>query len=269
MFNRDFVSASSAVGLGALIGGLLSIEIASRFGLGSFLWVFGSVFGGCISYVTVEFKQFCEGVSDAYKKTVSWKPDRLYWKTVAIFFTGASLTGYSFFLAMFGLFSYIDDRLNLLPSLAGVSIFMSVFLGTILTSAITKRARWMVGRKYTRHLLERQKYGYFLLTRGNPVSAPFVALFYIVKATVWMVKEIPEAIVWVAGAGRSLKSFLVAVLKNVHSQKRAIVFFDATAGAVIGYFLGSALVGAFIGALVLYPLHRELVAVRLLKVVPR
>ena len=50
MFNREFISASSAVGFGALIGGLLSIEIATHFLLGNFLWIFGAIFGGCVDF---------------------------------------------------------------------------------------------------------------------------------------------------------------------------------------------------------------------------
>lgn len=269
MCKRDFISASSAVGLGALIGGLLSIEIATRFSLGGFLWIFGALIGGCVAYVTADFRHFCDGVSDAYNKTVSWRPNCLYWKTVAIYFAGTSLAWFSFFFSLFVFLCFVDDMMNKLPYFVWVSVPMSALLGTIITKVNTQRTGWMVGRRYTCHMLEVQKSGYYLLTRYNPVSAPFVVFFYIIRVVYLMVKAMPEFRIWAVKASRVLRSFLLVALKNVHSQKRAVVFFDATAGAVIGYMLGSALLGACIGAIAIYPLHRELIAVRLLKVMPR
>ncbi len=148
------------------------------------------------------------------------------------------------------------------------SVFIGFLFGAILTYPTLERSYGMKARRYTKLLLQYQKIGYWLLTRWNPLCALPVALFYIGKAIVWMVKATPEMVVWLERVGGILRSFLVVALKNVHSQKRALVFFDAVAGAMIGYLLDSALVGVFIGALILYPLHRELVAVRLLKVVP-
>ena len=274
MLNRDFVSGSSAVGLGALFGGLLSIEIASRFVLGNFSWtfagIFGALFGGCVSYIAVDFKQFCEGVCDAYKKTTSWRPNVLYWKTFLVFFTGFSFAVCSTLLAAFGFVFFLDGfSVKEFVDLGKFSIFIGLFFGALITHIPLRRTPRMEDRDHTHELLKQQNYGYWLLTRCNPVCVPFTALFYLGKAIVWIVIATPEITFWVVGVGRSLGSFLIVLIKDVHSQKRAVVFIDGAAGAVIGYLLGSALLGALVGIVILYPCHHHLIAIRVLKVVPR
>jgi hypothetical protein len=272
MSNRDFLSTASAVGIGALVGGLLSIEIASRFALGNFLWLVVSlcaVLGGLVSYIIVEFKQFCLGISDAYNKTISWRPYTLYWKTLLIVFAGVSLMVYTLALTMFGVIVSLDDRMTIdMVFVLKIPAVLAVLLGGFITYVLLSRREWMVRRNYTIHLLQSQKNGYWLLRYWNPVSAPFVVLFFFGEMVVLAWKAAPKLILCVVAASKTLRAFLVLALKNVHSQKRAVAFIDATLGALAGYFLGSALLGAIVGAVVLYPLHRNFIAVRWLKVLP-
>jgi hypothetical protein len=272
MSNRDFFSTASAVGIGALVGGLLSIEIASRFALGNFLWLvvsLCSVLGGLVSYVIVEFKQFCSGISDAYKKTISWKPYTLYWKTLLILYAGVSLMVYTMALTMAGVIVNLDGRMTIdMVFVLEIPAVLAVLFGGFITFVLLSRREWMVGSRYRRHLFESQRQGYILLRYWNPVSAPFVVLFFLGKMVVLAARSSPKLIPHVVAVSKTLRAFLVLALKNVHSQKRAVAFIDATLGALIGYFLGSALLGAIVGAVVLYPLHRNFIAVRWLKVLP-
>ena len=60
---KDTWSILWACALGAFIGGLSALEIHSRFALGSYLWIFGALFGGVVAYAAIDFREFCSGVA--------------------------------------------------------------------------------------------------------------------------------------------------------------------------------------------------------------
>ena len=67
--------------------------------------------------------------------------------------------------------------------------------------------------------------------------------------------------------GREIWGFVVRTFVYVHSERRTLCFVDETLGAVAGFSLGSAVLGAVVGAILGF-VNYEFVSIRLLKLVP-
>lgn len=66
--------------LGGFIGALVSLEIARTFAIGEYFWIIGALIGGGISYLAYDLQEIKAGMSRAWQKTISWKPDKKWWK---------------------------------------------------------------------------------------------------------------------------------------------------------------------------------------------
>lgn len=274
MLRKETLSVGFACALGAFIGAFVALEIATRFAYGSWFWGIGALVGGLVAYCAVDFRHFCAGIANSYHKTIVWRPHVEWWKTylmcactIAMLFTSAMV------VALF--FSLLSDEEFHGPSTGG-SISIAVLIGLLAlvfgreyvpsynkysdTTETYHQKLLIVRRQATRQVFHLSPIGLiYNLARG----LSFVStLFWTNKMK--MVRGIAAAVSFTV---LKVKQFAVDAFHYVHSERRKICFVDAALGATAGYFLGSAIAGAMIGA-ILGVVNYEVVSVRWLKIVP-
>lgn len=254
---KESWSVIGACFLGALIGTFVALDIATRFQYGEYLWSFGAIFGGVISYIAVDFRHFCAGVAYSYRRTIAWRPEWLWWKTFAIMASAFSMACLYFFgFASIGV--AIDySSTNLVVKLMLASFGLGSITGLLFMAMAHPYAKTEMGAE---HLRKSSEFGWKVILYGNPVGATLA----ICRGLILVVPRAPSV---VAQAGRIISKFVVEVFIYVHSERRTLCFVDATIGASIGYAFGSSIIGALAGV-VLGILNYEVVSVRWLKLVP-
>ncbi|MBI2465932.1 MAG: hypothetical protein HYV66_01730 [Candidatus Sungbacteria bacterium] len=231
---RDFWSLVLACGFGALVGVFVSLEITEHFQYGRYFWGIGAVLGGLVGYVSVDFSDFREGLILAYRRTIAWRPDGLYWKTFFLTFFEymvLCLNSVVFFYVVFG-----DHFLLIL----GLVLIFSACLSFLYASDIMSPDRY------------------------SDLYWPTQGLWWLMRRAPSAVAAAPSAL---AEGTLTLGRFAATVFRYVHSRRRTICFSCAALGAAAGYYAGSALAGAVIGAM-LGAVEYQLVALRWLKLVP-
>ncbi len=256
---RDFWSLVLACGFGALVGVFVSLEITEHFQYGRYFWGIGAVLGGLVGYVSVDFSDFREGLILAYRRTIAWRPDGLYWKTFFLTFFEymvLCLNSVVFFYVVFG-----DHFLLIL----GLVLIFSACLSFLYASDIMSPDRYSDSRTY---YLKRSIRAKSNLIVFNPFS---VFLYWPTQGLWWLMRRAPSAVAAAPSAlaegTLTLGRFAATVFRYVHSRRRTICFSCAALGAAAGYYAGSALAGAVIGAM-LGAVEYQLVALRWLKLVP-
>ena len=268
------LSVTFACALGAFIGTMIAMETAARFEYGSYLWVIGAFAGGLMAYVAVDFKRFCAGVSRSYRKTIAWRPDRLWWKTFAIVLCGF-LTLILLPLMLFGIVTVTASVANTAEAPIAVAAPMSLVFWTLLLTTIgmTLLTVGVIPRR-TKDEAEREKVlhrlaelGWCFMLQWNPLAislAIYRSLRHIVART-------PAAIRHTACVARNgvvkATQFIALTFVYVHSRRRMICFLCAAIGAAIGYHFGNVFIGASAGALLGF-LNYQFVSIRLLKAAP-
>ena len=270
---RGWLSIALACFFGALIGTLTALEISTRFEYGSYLWAIGAVVGGITAYVAIDFRHFCTGVVHSYRRTIAWRSDSHWWKTLAMVSGGIAMM-YSSIVGVGGVaFAYFS--VNPMSVLIGTLWYMlaasvtGAGLGWFMTGSDSSGAKDAADREQRLRNLARM--GWMMILHCNPIGATLA----VIRGLKWVAVRTPSAIAravpaTINGARRitsTLAQFVAGVFVYVHSQRRTICFVDATIGAAIGYAFGSAIIGATAGAL-LGVLNYEIVSVRLLRLVP-
>lgn len=284
---KESWSVVLACALGALVGGLCAREIQLRFVLGSYLWIFGAFFGGAVAWCVVDFKQFCSGVARSYRVSAEnitsayrgavewrWEPDKVYWKA-----TVAMMSGLIACASSLGLLSvvsasvadyYIAGQRGIAQYIFFVTLFIlvAIIMGILLLVTLLMPLILLEQERKGDGTLDGEiEDGKFLLKFCNPVVLPFLAsyAFYCFIRYLW---ENRKSIARFTGVlYRESSRFFVRAFVYVHSERRTLCFVDATLGAIAGFFLGSAITGALIGA-VLGGINYEIVSVKWLKLVP-
>ncbi len=277
MKNNDSFRIAGACAFGALIGSLVALEIAARFTYGSYLWIIGALIGGCVAYITIDFRHFCAGVSHSFRRTIAWRPDGLYWRAV-----GSVLVASAAFAPTM-VCSYIILVLlgRIMPELLHMIVFLVLgtiafvnfcFPVTLILFGIGElwrlRNESVVPTSRLNRIIESNRK---MTCDFNPVSAAILAVRHILRALHDCVVCVPAAVAatcsFVKKVGKAIATFIAAVFVYVHSTRRTICFVDATIGALIGYYFGSAIVGSVVGA-ILGVVNYEVVSVRWLRLVP-
>lgn len=258
--NRDLVSAVLACAFGAFIGAFLGLEAAQRFSLGQYLWPLTAIFGGITAYVAVDFGRFTAGIARAYRATIAWKPNRLFWKAVVWQLVAGLTIGTLVFL----FFSLVFHRTS------------GIILGAFMFFVFGPLAAANTDGGAPKNELENEiKDSKSIVWNFNPIAVLFWMGADIFLGLTKGVPLIPSVlrivfaffgrVVW--GMIKVLPRFVSTAFRYVHTQKRTLCFCDAALGAVVGYLAGSATIGALAGA-VLGFVNYELVSVRWLKLVP-
>lgn len=266
--NRHFWSVLFACALGGLLGALFGIEVARRFAFGQHMWALSALGGGLVAYVAVDFRHFCDGVVSAWKKTIRWRPDALYWKTWLISFAGM-LTVCSTLILMFALVEYLTGGTNFswLGLLFKAFVLLSMLLAGPCALSSSSRKPEMSDEIWLARIQSCTDFGWSALKWCNPVGMVVGLVLLCVKLlsllpALW--QDITNTAVSILPP---LKTFFWQAFVNVHSKLRTLCFMDATIGATVGYFCGSPILGAVIGGL-LGAINYELVSIRWLKLVP-
>ncbi len=279
---RQSWSIAFACFLGAFVGTLVALNIAERFEYGRYFWGIGALLGGIVAYFAVDFRYFCAGVAHSYRKTIAWRPYRLWWRAFGVSFV-AFLTMASTALTVMILLFAVSGSLVLLTTL--VTIPGALWVGCFsLAFCLLGISYFEVGRynrtfeAWEKSLHESIEENHSLIRKLNPIAGLIFVVLAVVGLGIGVVRGIcyaaissPKAAVVVGSvlkaARKRLLQFVAGVFFYVHSERRTLCFVDATLGAAIGYSFGSAIIGAVAGAF-LGVLNYELISVRWLKLAP-
>jgi hypothetical protein len=250
-------SIGFACALGAFSGSLIALQLNVWFAWGSYFWFVGAIIGGLIAYCTIEFRAFCSGVRGAFKRTVAWKPNYAFWKAGLSFAFGLSVL-MSWFT--FPLSVVVAQEANKIGISTNIIAFVFMEL-SIFCVAFLLMAGPLLAVEDAKEYESIKKVGLTYLHWANPLI---------------MIKGLHAGVAYlialIYGATRNavviLKQFAIETFIAVHSEERKICFVDAMLGATAGYFLGSPVLGALIGA-VLGVVNYEVVSVRWLKLKPK
>lgn len=264
---RESAGIVGACALGALIGTLAALEIASRFKYGSYFWGIGAALGGIIAYVAVDFRQLVTSVVRAYRATRNRfaQKSRFYWRVVAFGSAALILFWISWVVAAVVM-------ILLENGLAFSALFFAMF--SLFTNPWTIDGAQIRGDSpfgERRRCVKRYHLSVGLLVFSNPIVLPIT----LIAGVIWMLpralKQSKRAALWLGSstvsAVKAIGWFVKYTFIYVHSQRRTICFVDATLGAAVGYSFGSAIVGAVAGSL-LGLVNYELVSVRWLRLSP-
>ena len=218
----------------------------------------------------MDFKQLCAGVVLSYHAAVEYRPDWLYWKALVVGEVGVGM-----FVASLGLFCcalslIIDTKLVSNPLLVLI-LFMFIFVVACVVVFLSFVMLFVMSSLAKDDSENLTKMGYMLMVFGNPIVLPFFLIFHAGKYLWGKRLAIGEELISIVSAAlfvtKEIGCFFARAFRYVHSERRTLCFVDAFLGAIAGFFLGSAILGAGIGA-VLGVINYEIVSIRWLKIVP-
>jgi len=242
-----------ACALGSFVGALTALQMNIYF------WWVGMIVGGLTGYLSYEFKKVTAAIPQAWEKASIWSPQPLliFLKSYAIEWLGLVAFGSTMFMALGALCWGAST-----PPVMNLHI---VFL------------LWMLGMGLIAGATMEFKIGSEMLRYANPFAVfvfyPLKALFYwMPKGIILAVPRIPAAfsaiITAVSIGAETLGRFTKYLFVEIHSDERLLCGVDAAIGTAVGYFLGSAGIGALAGGL-FGVLNYEVVSKRWLKLAPR
>lgn len=245
--------------LGAFIGTLVALEISECFTYGSWLWGIGALVGGFVAYCAVDFRHFCAGVVRSYQKTINWRPDRPYWKAYGIYFGGS----YTLCISLVG---FTEVVLKPTDSII-ILLIMFAIISAVLTWAMLSNWSNYDDERRLHYARQVTDLGWRLMRNYNPIGIAY----WVCWGALWAIRRIPSVgtllVVFAKFHWMQIRQFTIEIFFYVHSGRRKICFVDAALGATAGYFFGSAIFGAVIGA-ILGIVNYEIVSIRWLKILP-
>lgn len=227
--------------IGAGIGSLIALEV------NRFFWWIGPIVGGLVGYLAYEWREVVRAVGAAFEAVSGWRPPkpntgriRLYFATVMngeVMVLLLLFFGLPFVVALYIIPSpvlSIKDEL-LLAFWTGVVTWGLTQIGVlgvsyeeveaVPDSMVKKRAR-VLGKLWKRRMA--------MLPRA-------IILCW------WMLVKVIAKVV--AKSCRLTCRFGWELFIRIHSEMRLLCGTDAMLGAIVGYFAGSAIIGAVTGGL--------------------
>lgn len=233
-------------GLGAFIGALVALQLSPVF------WWLGAIIGFSVGYLSYEPASLGLAARATWRKASesglksfnTFRQDALGW---ILMYLAATFTSVSYTAVMFFSVPPIKRQSSLLYGwLFGVFLLAVLVHSVVLVAAVGDDNKLLKGKALIRRS--------WVLAR---LSAPAVVLYW-VPVVLWRVaKALPRVAVWTGG-------LIAFFFRMVHSNLRLLCGLDAALGACVGYFAGSALIGALVGGL-FGLLNFELVSKRWLK----
>jgi hypothetical protein len=238
---REGWKVFSASALGAGLGAFVALEVAA------WLWWLGLLVGGLVGYLSYEFKAVLAALPKAYRAARGWRANSRYWVDIAWAIAGTT----SFFLCLviaIGVFALmcgepLDTVLHNVGVLTAAFTFACVFMAPLLMTTVSPS-------RYEADTCSWRRFAYC-------VFPPLVIFYHLPRGLWWIIRRIPRAVAVAAiGVGRSLLAlarflprFGWQIFIRIHSEMRILCGTDAMAGAAVGYFAGSAIIGAVVGGL--------------------
>ncbi len=238
--NRETGKVFMACAIGAGIGSLVALEVAQAF------WWLGLIVGGLAGYLSYEWRAVMRAIPVAYRAARGWHAPERYWQQVwwfFVIFVNVSSWLTAFFLASnFG----AERPVSISELIYGIAVsYMGVF-PPVVSLAIANRNI----TPSTTTITAMRQASYWLFP-------PIVVFWHLPRGIWWLMKCLPRVAVVIAvgiahGAVafvRFLRRFSGELFLRIHSELRLLCGVDAMLGAAVGYFTGSALVGALVGGL--------------------
>ncbi len=260
-----------ACAFGALIGGILAIQLAKFFWP---LWILSAVSGGFVAYLSINLQEVIQACVFAWRKTVSWRPNKDKIGLVVLSFlagiSSAITVGLWFFSCV--LLCVVSSSLNTYEWVANSVILVILLIGSIIIGMLFA---FFSSFESIETLRESRPKFQSVLKTCNPMNGFFLVLLKAAILTIkyspiilwFVIKNIPKTIVAI---GQSLVVGSVTIAKiarlvfiTIHTELRLLCLCDAAFGAIVGFFTGNVLLGAIVGGL-LGVLNFELISVRLL-----
>jgi len=249
-----------ACAIGAGIGSFVALEVSAMF-----CWI-GFLLGGLAGYLSYEWKEVIRAIPKAYRGVAGYKFPQHYfaalkWNSVFIF--NVCIWLLTFFGCLFvGPYVYdVHQKGQTVDWYTILTGFPFVLVGL-----------WLL----TSFVYDTNTFGLFMVREKEGKSGknlelaeeaknlsywtfpPLVIFWHLPRGIIFVARRFPEFAKWfVAGCwlvacewGSFWKKFLWNFFLLVHSEMRILCSVDAFIGTVIGYFVGSALMGALYGGIV-------------------
>lgn len=229
-----------ACALGAGIGAFTALEVARA------LWWVGMLVGGFVGYLTYDPMAVGRAARTAWRTVGGWQPDWAYWKAFTVI-SGAFMAIVFSVTTLMMIISLVVGNHGMVYDENGWFPMICVFMGLVLFLGFT------IAEEDKNDQSRLRKWELAILL-GNPLVAPFYGLVKLVQCTPSILR----------GAWR----FVCVFFRLIHSDLRLLCAFDAALGASVGFFTGSALLGALIGG-VMGVANYEIISKRVWKLIPR
>jgi len=257
----------------AFIGTFLTLAAAVQFGLGWWLAPLGALVFGTAAYLGYNWREVGRAFAYAWRQTVRWRPvkgwrENLLYLTYCFWGPEASVLS-AFAIILLG--ATVGTQKTVPSGATGAAFVIAVIAGADLFSFLLTAVMIMTVQlplHSERELAQAKR----LMIRWNPIVAPCLLFYYLVRGVVWAASRVPVAL-WKTAA--TFIRFLWQVFCYLHCEERRICFSGTAIGVLAGFtagwqsgvvFLGSVIGGA-VGCLVGI-LEYELVARRWLKLLP-
>lgn len=268
---NQILKVGSACATGAFVGALVALEVGRMF------WPVGLLVGGLVGYLSYEFRAVTEAFTTAGRRA-QWMVkmfigptlEHRRWRRLAT--SSSFLLSLTLCSAIFGpvaLALWCCDVFRQHPSPGEMYHITSGYVGGLLffclqISLIVPALMYVIcsfvddaitedNLEYLRHIRE----------TWNPLYFWGITVPRVTRTIV-----LPWLTVRVARAYLFTRYFVPSFLRLIHSEVRLLCAVDAAIGAGIGYFAGSALIGALAGAAI-GVVNFELISKRWLKLVPQ
>jgi hypothetical protein len=238
-----------ACALGGGIGAFVALQMWPP------LWWVGMIVGGLVGYLTYEFNEVRQAVSQAWREVSGWRPNRTWWKIFFHLFPTVIIgMPATLILPPFLLFLLLNGKWDPLMH----SFLLVVFVTTSILWTLEETGSIMRGARTEFSVLSdwRESNVFRVYFWRMPRVVAKGAWRVVTKGPRWVVKGI-------AMIGRFLRYFFVLV----HSEVRLLCGLDAAFGAAVGYYFGNAIVGAIAGG-IFGVINYEVISRRWLKLVP-
>jgi hypothetical protein len=235
------------------IGVFLGWGAKIQFNLGWWIVPVTSVVMGSLAWLMCDFAGVITGVKQALREVTGWKPDRA---RVIRFFK----LWFYWWMTFAGGMIWLSCSLNFLISLSiqeangpGTFVVMIAMTGlslglTLLCAGDMSKEIGPPERPNSSAVME---FARDCALYCNPISLPFVAVYFLAKGLIWVTARIPKTTVIIASGVCRLViiSFIL-----IHNDERRICFTATGLGTAIGlitcYQHGYAFYGAVIGSVV-------------------
>ncbi len=244
-----------ACALGAFIGALTALEINGYF------WWLGCIVGGVVGYFIYELNTVLAAIPRAWRAATSWRPNMVMIKLRLSFGFGLFCMSSSFII-FFGSIIIIGawDASGNPMSIMTVSIISICICGFMFLLGMAT--------KPVNNIVEYKQFTRECILYANPVA---VYIYWPVVGIILGIKNIPRAIRVTCHAsitvGGVTATFTKKLFLLIHSEERLLCGVWAATGSLIGYFAGSAIIGAAAGGL-LGVADYEIISKRVLHLVP-
>jgi hypothetical protein len=253
--SRQAVKVFLACAFGAGIGSLIALQVAVMFcGIGLLV-------GGLAGYLSYEWKKVIMAVPKAYRATTNYRFPAHYCETVGWFgiYTASSMLWMPlvlfFVIGVFSLIPPANPAISLGPNMLCTGILgfylAACLLATLLVAGVmlpgfAERAKKEGDADYAEGKAKLRHAAFIAFP-------PFVIFWHLPKLLIPHVRQTPQFF-WGCIASMALsvifvKRFCWNLFLLIHSEMRILCGIDAMIGAAMGFFAGSAIIGALAGGI--------------------